>query len=274
MKTRVLTSVIGTPLVALCLYFSYINVFWAIFVGAICVIASYEMLGCTGLKRVLPIAIPTLLYSALVPLCSIFMKDSEIRFDLLYHAAIIYIFIMLFVGVLTHNATHSEKLLASVAANIYVTNSIASLILLRRLDHGVALIILVLLGSWITDIFALFSGMFFGKRKLSPIISPKKTVEGAIGGTIFCSIAYTVFALVYNAIYDAELSVIVFALIAIPIAVFSQFGDLAASALKRSYGIKDYGNLIPGHGGILDRIDSVMAVSVLMLLIQSIFSII
>lgn len=107
--------------------------------------------------------------------------------------------------------------------------------------------------SMVTDTFAYFSGYFFGKHKLSPKLSPKKTIEGAIGGIIFCTFA----CFLYSYFYHNDVINII-----IPFAIFgsivSQIGDIFASAFKRQMNIKDYGHIIPGHGGILDRADSII----------------
>lgn len=107
--------------------------------------------------------------------------------------------------------------------------------------------------SMFTDTFAYFSGYFFGKHKLSPNLSPKKTIEGAIGGIVFCLLACYLYAHFYH--QDMGYIIIPFAIIG---SIVSQIGDIFASAFKRQMQIKDYGNLIPGHGGILDRADSII----------------
>ena len=107
--------------------------------------------------------------------------------------------------------------------------------------------------SMVTDTFAYFSGVFFGKHKLSPNLSPKKTIEGSVGGILFCVGASFLYALVFHKEFLSF--VIPFAFLG---SIISQIGDIFASAFKRAMNIKDYGNLIPGHGGILDRADSVI----------------
>ena len=124
--------------------------------------------------------------------------------------------------------------------------------------HGVFLILYVMFCAWLTDAWAYFGGSFFGKHKLCPKISPKKTVEGAIsgaiGGVISVLILYAVFD---NFIFDEPRhKYLAVALVAIPVCVFSMFGDLTFSVLKRSCDIKDFSNLVPGHGGVMDRFDS------------------
>lgn len=121
-----------------------------------------------------------------------------------------------------------------------------------RLDHGGAMLFFILSVIWATDSGAYFSGNRFGRRKLWPEISPNKTVEGAVGGIL----AGLVIAVVYQLFLPVYFSMGVGLLAALVISVFGQLGDLVESAFKRHYGVKDSGNLLPGHGGILDRCDS------------------
>ena len=114
---------------------------------------------------------------------------------------------------------------------------------------------LIFIISFMTDVFAYFTGYLFGKRKLIPKVSPKKTVEGSIGGILGSVIA----CLVFGYFFKIDLAVIVF--LGLFGSIVAQFGDLFASSIKRYVGIKDYGKLIPGHGGVLDRFDSVILVS-------------
>ena len=119
--------------------------------------------------------------------------------------------------------------------------------------NGSIYIWIVFLSAFATDTFAYFSGVFFGKRKLCPNISPKKTIEGSIGGIIGCLITVTLFSLYFK--LDNILGL---AILSIVLSIMSQMGDLTASNIKRTAEIKDYGDLMPGHGGILDRFDSIL----------------
>jgi phosphatidate cytidylyltransferase len=119
-----------------------------------------------------------------------------------------------------------------------------------------------LVGAWVTDAMAYFTGRFLGKHKLAPDVSPKKTIEGSIGGTVFCAIAFVLMGLVVKALVkDSSPNYIYLAISGLVIAVVSQAGDLIMSVIKRHYNIKDFGNLFPGHGGMLDRMDSVFSVA-------------
>jgi len=126
--------------------------------------------------------------------------------------------------------------------------------------HPYYLLIMTLFATYATDTFAFFAGSLFGKHKLCPEISPKKTVEGSIGGILGSVILVLVVGIILNRVYNTNVSLIHFIVIGLLGGVFSQIGDLTASAIKRFCGIKDFGNILPGHGGIVDRIDSLLFV--------------
>ncbi|MBQ9341775.1 MAG: phosphatidate cytidylyltransferase [Lachnospiraceae bacterium] len=125
--------------------------------------------------------------------------------------------------------------------------------------HGFFFVWLIMIASWGADTCAYIIGMLFGKHKLAPVLSPKKSIEGAIGGVVGASLIALLDAFLmtrYSDISDYELLISV--IVTICGALMSIFGDLAASAIKRNHDVKDFGNLIPGHGGVLDRFDSVI----------------
>ncbi len=136
-------------------------------------------------------------------------------------------------------------------------------LLVTRLE-GLNYFLFILFIIWATDSGAYFIGKFFGKRKLWPEISPNKTVGGAIGGILFGLIVSILFQLIYP--FDKSLTAII--VIAIVISIVGQLGDLVASAIKRHYEIKDFGKIFPGHGGILDRLDSLLFVLLILHIIQ------
>ena len=144
----------------------------------------------------------------------------------------------------------------------YILFALNMIIYIRDYKDGAYIYFLIFVGAWVTDTFAYFTGVLFGKHKLVPDVSPKKTVEGSIGGTLFCSIGFVVTGLVVGALVeDAHPNYIYLAISGLLIAIISQAGDLIMSVIKRHYGVKDYGNILPGHGGMLDRLDSILAVS-------------
>ncbi|MBE7037644.1 MAG: hypothetical protein E7404_01930 [Ruminococcaceae bacterium] len=142
----------------------------------------------------------------------------------------------------------------------YITVFLAHIILIECQNHGNALIWFVFFGAWGTDTCAYFAGRFFGRHKLIENVSPKKTIEGAIGGAVGTVIIFAVYAFCLSCA-GLKINYINLIITAVICAVISQFGDLIASCIKRENNIKDYGSLIPGHGGILDRFDSVITLS-------------
>lgn len=144
---------------------------------------------------------------------------------------------------------------------------------LRLLQDGLAYILLPLVIAWMSDTGAYFTGYFFGKHKMAPIISPKKTWEGFFGGWLVSVGCAALFGVLYQLITGVTLAVspLWVAVLAIPLAPLSVCGDLLASKIKRKYGIKDYGNIMPGHGGVMDRFDSVIMIAPILWLLLLLF---
>ncbi|HEU5140843.1 MAG TPA: phosphatidate cytidylyltransferase [Bacillales bacterium] len=154
--------------------------------------------------------------------------------------------------VLSKNAFHFDQASFIMLASLYVGFGFHYLIEARVSGNGISVLLFILLLIWTTDSGAYFTGRAMGKRKLWPRISPKKTIEGAIGGIV----AALIVAVLYQLLFSVSESMVIVVLSAFVIAVFSQIGDLVESAFKRHYGVKDSGSFLPGHGGILDRCDS------------------
>ncbi len=150
----------------------------------------------------------------------------------------------------------------------YVTIAFTSVMLLRQSDNGQYLYLLPFIGAWVSDTFAYFTGRAIGKHKLIPEVSPKKTIEGSIGGIVFTAVAFVVYGVIVNKMGALDMGYVGLAVTGAVISVVSQIGDLSASVVKRHYGIKDYGKLFPGHGGVLDRFDSVLATAPVLFLLH------
>jgi phosphatidate cytidylyltransferase len=169
---------------------------------------------------------------------------------------IIGMFLLLTLTVITKNRLTFEQVGFVLLAILYVGVGFLYLNETRALSQGLSTIFFVLFLIWATDTGAYFIGKSIGKRKLWPVISPNKTIEGSIGG-IFCAI---VVGSVFEAIIPIFGSILYAVFISVIIAVLGQIGDLVESALKRHYNVKDSGSILPGHGGILDRFDSLLFV--------------
>ena len=145
---------------------------------------------------------------------------------------------------------------------LYIPLFFGFIYLIRAIpDKGLYLVWFVFIASWFTDTFAYFAGRAFGKTKLCPDISPKKTVEGAVGGTIGSIVGCVIYGVLIDKMTVVHIPVIHLFIIGFVGAIISQIGDLAASSIKRNVGIKDYGKIMPGHGGVLDRFDSILFVA-------------
>lgn len=158
---------------------------------------------------------------------------------------------------------HSKYNVSDIAATVfgvwYIVFLISFVILIRNMNNGFYYVWLIFIGAFATDTFAYFTGYFFGKHKLMPEISPKKTVEGSIGGIIGCAVvmgAYGIY-LINNGSANG-VALYHFVVLGLICGVISQIGDWSASAIKRYVNIKDFGNIMPGHGGALDRFDSIL----------------
>jgi phosphatidate cytidylyltransferase len=279
MLKRILTSIVALAVFIPILIFSDTWVFPIAM--ALCSLAGcYEMLGCIGQKKNAFIAIPVYILAVLSPIGMRYAYTIG-RVDELLKLALgilllvsLYIFSVSVFANKSITVTDSGLIISSVT---YIIAAFTSIVYIRDVMHlGEYVYLLVFLGAWISDIFAYFTGRLLGKHKLIPSVSPKKTVEGAIGGVIFCVLTTVIFGFVITKFFvpisSVKANYLVLAVSGIFISVVSQTGDLIMSLIKRHYGIKDYGNIFPGHGGFLDRFDSVMAVSIILAFICTYFN--
>ena len=167
-------------------------------------------------------------------------------------AIIISMILILFVYVFGYPKYRAEQVMAAFFGMVYVAVMLSFIYLTRNLPDGKFLVWLIFLCSWGCDTCAYCVGMLIGKHKMAPVLSPKKSIEGAVGGVVGAALL----GVIYAAATQGKMAE--YALICAVGALISMVGDLAASAIKRNQNIKDYGKLIPGHGGILDRFDSVI----------------
>ncbi len=169
--------------------------------------------------------------------------------------------VLLFINVIaTSMKVEPKDIFATFFGICYVIGFLVFLPLLYSTPNGKFLIWYILIAAWGTDTFAYAVGMRFGKHKLTKI-SPKKSVEGSLGGTIGAIVLALIYTVIVQKYVNLNLSYTFVAITTLALSILSQLGDLAASSIKREMEIKDYGNLIPGHGGMLDRIDSIIFVA-------------
>lgn len=173
------------------------------------------------------------------------------RKEYLFYILVLSLVFYMIIYVVRFPKHHSSECMQVYFGEIYVSVMLSFIYLLWKVG-GLKLTFLIFISSWVCDTCAYFAGRALGKHKLAPVLSPKKSIEGSVGGVLGSLLAAAIYS------YEIGLPVIPTALICAFTSIISQFGDLFASAIKRNHDIKDYGNLIPGHGGILDRFDSVI----------------
>ena len=196
-------------------------------------------------------------YIAILFLYVLTVMTSDDMYILLW--AILFFLTILGVYVFTFPKFHAKQIMAAYFCVLYAPLMFSFIYRIRMTEYGIYLVWMVFVASWISDTFAYFTGMLLGKHKLAPVLSPKKSIEGSIGGIIGSALAGALFGYLFSTKVGQEVNlVVVCAILGALGSVISQIGDLAASGIKRNYEIKDYGNLIPGHGGIMDRFDSVI----------------
>lgn len=228
-------------------------------------IGVYEMLDCTKMKKNPFIAVPLYIASVAAPfLMRHFRGEFFSHLPKLIISMLLFVLYILTVIVFSNGKLDIGEVLAAVMLSLYIIGALTCIMYVRDLENGGYYWIFAFIGAWITDIFAYFTGRFFGKHKLIPEISPKKTVEGSIGGTVFCVLGFVVYAVILRECFNINVNILICSITGFVSAIVSQIGDLSMSAIKRHYGIKDFGNILPGHGGILDRFDSIMAVAVVL----------
>ena len=266
MKTRILTAIVAIFVILVpCIAFMH-TVVLPIILGLFAAIAVHEVIKATGGKNNVILAI-SCITAAAVPF--LFHFGVKIPF---MPVAVIYTLLYLIIMVPMHKTTKFNDVITALFSTVAIPVSISVFILLRDVyitnpdsytkSSGVFLILFAMFCAWMTDTFAYFSGKFLGRHKLCPNVSPNKTVEGAIGGvigaTIMNLILFTVFDKFFFTVHTLMWWQII--IISVVLSVVSMFGDLSASIIKRNHGIKDFGKIFPGHGGVMDRIDSCLFV--------------
>lgn len=255
MKTRVISAVAALALLAAVVYAGKTAIGLVVFLLA--VIGIYEFFGALtkgGFRPAYPLGFISCL-ALLFPVLQGIGIDPEKAGAALFLLIVISFCLIIFSG----GKYKVRDVSATLFGIAYVVFLFSFVTLTRNLENGSLYIWMIFIGAWATDTFAFFTGLAFGKRKILPRVSPKKTVEGSVGGVVGCIAAMLAFGA-----YAANLTgtpLYHFAILGGVCGVISQIGDWAASAVKREAGIKDYGNIMPGHGGVLDRVDSMLFVA-------------
>lgn len=273
MKLRIISGVLGSLLLVVALALNKMfPILINIMVSLAALVCIIELLTARGVIKNLKLSVPPMVFAVLFP----------ILLSSVWWPILTYLFVLAMFAVLIF--WHDEIPFADVAFTFSTTALVllgmGSIIILcdQNRTHTGFYVTMSLVIPWVADAGAYFMGTFFGKHKLCPNISPKKTVEGAVGGVVFGIIGAAVDALVFQLLFYTqsgreEIHYVNLIIVALLGALVSIVGDLCFSIIKRSCHVKDYGNVIPGHGGILDRCDSVIFAAPLLLVFVQYFPI-
>ena len=262
MKTRVLSAVL---MVALFIPFLLMGGLpFTIFMAIVSAFALHEVIKVRETRKQFPLVLKLIAYVLVMILCFTDLNTIEFQYNLDYRflALIVFLFTSPMVFINDSKKYNLNDALFLVSLVVFIGLSFKLIVITRNFD--ITYIIYLLLITTITDTFALVSGMLVGKHKLCPKISPKKTVEGLIGGVLMGTFVATSF---YFTVINSSISLVFLIFVTAFLCVVGQLGDLVFSSIKRYYDIKDFSNLIPGHGGILDRFDSLVYVTLAFILL-------
>lgn len=250
LRIRILSALLGIPLIVFILYSKGLYLY--LFTAAVSLMGLFEYyramsnIGMNTNKTVGYISV--ILYYVMFLLPITFDRPG-------------FLIVLSVIALLTWEIIRQKHSITDISINIlgitYIPFLISHLLFIENMKYGNIILWLPFLTAWFTDTFAYFVGIYFGRKKLCPSISPKKTVEGAFGG-IAGSIIFSIITGIILNNYGIEIRLIHFVITGFLCGIASEIGDLVASYIKRFTRIKDFGNLIPGHGGILDRFDSIL----------------
>lgn len=251
MKKRVISAIVALiiviPIIFIGGYTYYIGV------GLLSLIAFYEIMNVRDKEKKIPFVMKVLsLITYLFIVMSAIKSDTSFNID---HRLIILNILVCLIPLITlkRKDYDSNDALFLLAITLFLGIAFNYLIVIRNISLNYLLYVVIV--TTMSDTFGHFWGTRIGKIKLCPNVSPNKTVEGMIGGTLMGSVLGVVF---FSTFINPNVNIFMISVISFTLSIIAQFGDLVFSSIKRHYGVKDYGNIMPGHGGILDRLDSVI----------------
>ena len=251
---------------------------YSVSLSILALIAVNEVLKVYELDKKYLIAIPSYLAALAMPTLSYVMTVilAKTAIDFIVALALTLFVLMIYqfvVAVFAKGKIEFASLSAGFVLVMYISACFSALSVIRYVSEaGMFNLGMVFIGAWISDIFAYFTGRLFGKHKLIPEVSPKKTVEGSVGAIAFTTLLMLLYGWIVSLATDLTPNYLVLGLSAPVLSVVGQIGDLFASLVKRERGIKDYGKLLPGHGGIMDRFDSILTVSGAVMVVTLLFT--
>lgn len=256
MKKRVIAAVVLLPLLLIILL-ALPGMCTAVLLAAMCAVAAYELLWCTGLVKEKRLVIYASVMGALTALWSgLGAGYTPALLGVLGFTAVLFAELLV-----SHGKLPIQSLALTLIGGMLIPFLLCALVRIRVSNYGPFHVLIPFVLAFTSDSGAYFAGRSFGKHKLSPVISPNKTVEGMVGGVGAAIVGMLLYCLVLDVAFGFTVSYLNCLAYGVIGSLAGVFGDLAFSAIKRQTGLKDYGNLIPGHGGVLDRFDSMTLIA-------------
>ena len=256
MKKRIIAAAVLLPLL-LVVVLILPKIYTAILFGLLAAIGVYELLWCTGFVKEIRLVV----YSAAMAVFVSLWGGLGLGYPWALVGILGYVTLLFGELLISHAKLPFVKIAVSFMGGAVVPFLLTALVRLHSLENGRFYILIPFVLAFLSDTGAYFAGRAFGKHKLAPVISPNKTVEGVIGGVLGAMVGMLLYCLVLQLFFDFTVRYLYIPVYGLLGSLGAVFGDLSFSAVKRQTGIKDYGNLIPGHGGILDRFDSMTVVA-------------
>ena len=256
MRKRILTAAILTP-VLLAILLAAPKLVTAIVVSLLCAVSAYELLFNCKLVQHPRLVIYSMVAAALIPFCSFYgMNMAWLMAEILLFSVLLFMEVML-----SDLKLPFEKVAICFVGGLLFPFMLSSIVRILAMEIGRHVILIPFVIGFLSDSGAYFIGCRFGKTKLAPLISPKKSVEGVIGGLVTAVLGMVIYCLVMQLGFSCKVNYFYGILYALVRSFLGVFGDLCFSSVKRQAEIKDFGYLFPGHGGVLDRFDSVIFVA-------------
>lgn len=275
MAKRLISAAIAIPLGILVLYIDNVYVLTAL-ISVLSALATYEIFVATKYLKNIPVTIVSLAFVAFVPFAFVLQPVRE----KIPYMCVGFLFTLFIIMIFMHEKVKFEQVALVAFISVCIPLAMGSLVFTRITfyEHGIFYIVFILVSAWIGDAGAYFIGTFFGKHKMAPTISPKKSWEGFFGGIVTSGIFGILMGYAYEWIdylttgtHNFAVNIWFMFVISLICSVLGVVGDFSASILKRQCMVKDFGHILPGHGGVLDRFDSVLFVAPFVYLVLKIY---
>ena len=256
MRNRIIVAVVFVPVLLVVLFFLPPFVFGAV-IAFVCAVSAYELSQAIGVKESKTITVYAVFTAVLIPV-GVFFEVGEFVYFAVLMVLLCFAFLEAIIAYSTQKHVTFVQILAALFSGAIIPLLLSSLVGLRNLPDGHIFVLLPIVSAFVTDAGAYFAGVFFGKHKAFPDISPKKTVEGYIGGIVVGTAATLLYGYILASTTPHEVRFGALCIYGIVGALITGIGDLAFSLIKREFGVKDFGSILPGHGGMMDRFDSMV----------------